>query len=124
MIVIVIVCGGRDYRGRAFLFSYLDGLHALLPFTLLRHGDARGADTLASQWARSRGVAEDPHPALWYPRPGKLDRGAGFKRNAEMAALGADVCIAFPGGNGTADMCSRAAASGILVIEPGKNPGE
>lgn len=115
--MIVLVCGGRDYRDRRRVFDYLDTVHELLsPITLVRHGDARGADTLADQWAAARGIARDPHPANWYPAPGRLDRSAGFSRNADMAALPTDLCVAFPGGNGTADMIRRATAAGIDVV--------
>jgi predicted Rossmann-fold nucleotide-binding protein len=40
---------------------------------------------------------------------------AGHYRNQEMADTGADLCIAFPGGRGTADMVRRAAAAGIEI---------
>lgn len=115
--MIVLVCGGRDYRDRRRVFEFLDAVHDLAgPITLIRHGDARGADTLADEWAAARGVPRDPHPANWYPQPGRLDRSAGFARNARMAKLPMDLCIAFPGGNGTADMARRAEAVGILTL--------
>jgi hypothetical protein len=36
-----------------------------------------------------------------------------------MADLGAELCIAFPGGNGTADMVHRAEKAGIEVDRVG-----
>ena len=47
----VIVCGGRNYSDRKRVFTTLDALHAETPITVLMHGDARGADALADDWA-------------------------------------------------------------------------
>jgi hypothetical protein len=55
------------------------------------HGGARGADSMAEQWARQIGVRTEVHRANW-KRDGM--RG-GFKRNEEMVNLGADRCLAF-----------------------------
>ena len=105
----VIVCGGRDYTDRvtvARVLGVFSGNYVLV------HGSARGADDLAAQvWLEWRGRTE-PHPADWEAH-GKV---AGFIRNEEMAKLGADVCVAFPGGRGTEDMVRRAKNYGIPVV--------
>ena len=75
------------------------------------HGDARGADRLAADVAMSHGFWVEAHPAQW-TRDGNA---AGPKRNEMLAKLGADLCIAFPGGRGTADMVRRAEKHGIPV---------
>lgn len=49
--MIVLVCGGRDYTDAKYLNRRLDELHAKLRFTHLIHGNAKGADTLADDWA-------------------------------------------------------------------------
>jgi len=41
--MIAIVCGGRDYTDEARIFEALDELHASSPFTLIKHGAARGS---------------------------------------------------------------------------------
>ena len=110
----VIVCGGRDYEDRARVFAALDSLHAKRPITTIVHGDARGADSLAKDWALERGIDQEAHPADWR----KLGEVAGPLRNDRMASLGADGCVAFPGGRGTADMVRRAEANGIKVWRP------
>lgn len=63
------------------------------------HGNARsGADKHAANWVRwAQGqqpaikIAEESHPARWH----EFGKAAGFRRNAEMVALGAYLCLAF-----------------------------
>jgi hypothetical protein len=110
----VIVCGGRDFEDRDGLFQAMDAVHKATPITMVVHGAARGADALAGEWAASRGMAVKASPADWK----RYGRSAGPRRNQEMADAGADLCIAFAGGIGTADMCGRAAAAGIKVMRP------
>ena len=52
----VLVCGGRDFDDAGLMISVLDRLHAQKSFTVLIHGDARGADRMAGQWAKRHGV--------------------------------------------------------------------
>lgn len=110
----VIVCGGRKFEDRARVFAALDLAHGRRPITTVVHGDAPGADRLAKEWAQAREVEQEAHPADWK----KLGPVAGPVRNDRMASRGADGCIAFPGGTGTADMCRRAQAAGIPVWRP------
>lgn len=114
----MIVTGGRDFGARAFLFEALDGLHREHPITLLRHGDARGADRLADQWAYLRGVPRDPMPAEWERYRDRKPNPAGPIRNAAMLARSpVDLVIAFEGGSGTADMVRQALAAGVKVAD-------
>ena len=50
------VTGGRDFTDKKAVFSTLDRVNRKRPITLLIHGGARGADTLASSWATSRKI--------------------------------------------------------------------
>jgi hypothetical protein len=110
----VIVCGGRDYRDKARVHAALEAAHAKAPIGVLVHGGASGADLIAMYWAKGRGILREEHPALWDDH----GHGAGPLRNQAMADAGADGCIAFPGGRGTADMVQRAQAAGIPVWRP------
>lgn len=112
--MIVLVTGGRAYRDAATVARTLSAL----PITRLVHGGATGADRLAAEWARANGIADTPCPARWRDRDGTFDRAAGFKRNAEMLAQERPaLVVAFPGGNGTADMVARARRAGVAVLE-------
>jgi uncharacterized protein (DUF58 family) len=110
----ILVCGGRDYADARALGAELDALHAGNPVTDLIHGAARGADSLAAAWARSRGISIRPFPADW-DRHGKA---AGFLRNVRMLREGRpDLVVAFPGGRGTAHMVGLARRAGVAVLE-------
>lgn len=109
----VLVCGGRDFTDRAFLFESLDMLDARHgPFTKVIHGAAKGADTLAQAWAVARDRAQVAYPADW-----SKGKSAGPRRNAEMLCERPDLVIAFEGGSGTRDLTEKARAAGFKVIE-------
>lgn len=109
------VCGGRDYDNRDLVYQTLDKLLKNVPpwkELILVHGDARGADSLAASWAKDRGISDEPHPADW----NKHSKGAGPIRNREMLKAGIDFLVAFPGGNGTADMINICQNAGVRVM--------
>jgi hypothetical protein len=112
----LIVCGGRDYADSRAIYWALDQVRAKRGVRLIRHGGARGADAIAGDWAKQAGVPVEVYEADWEMH----GKAAGPVRNQAMADAGADGCIAFPGGRGTADMIRRALAAGIKVWEPEK----
>jgi len=116
--VIVIVTGGRDYAGTG-LVEALDEVLAKHPGLVLYVGDARGADARARAWAESRGVPCREFAANW-----SLGPAAGPTRNAIMVSSAANfarmdpaLCLAAPGGRGTADCVERCRKAGIEVRE-------
>ena len=127
----VLVCGGRNYGltwdestlqwlinepARAFLRSTLTDLHAQRAFTLLIHGAARGADTLAEFWAITHRVRPQAYAADWK----RLGRSAGPRRNEHMLVDGKPMLVvAFKGDNGTKNMIDIARRAGVEVITPG-----
>lgn len=115
--MIVIVCGGRDYTNKARVYKALDAAHDARPITLLIQGYARGADKLARQWAIDRGVPFHDEPADW----NRYDKAAGGIRNSKMLTLDPEACIAFPGGDGTADMVKKSRRAGLTVWQPYRN---
>ncbi len=133
---IIIVTGERDWRDRETIYRVLD--EELLLFTqgignpanfILRHGVAEGADWIANDWARERGVTVERFPAQWKdPVTGAYDASAGPRRNRDMAKKEprAHKVLAFWSGkmrvkfgkteySGTLDMIKAALAEGIPV---------
>lgn len=140
----ILVCGGRDFANPIpydhssenkpamdeykFLFRTLDRVvdergwnyppdptgHNYLPDVTIISGKARGADSAAIDWAIVNWCPVLEFPADWK----KHGRAAGPIRNQEMLDIGKpDLVIAFPGGDGTADMVRRSKKAGIEVLE-------
>lgn len=100
---------------------------------LVIHGDARGIDRIADEWAVSRRgrwpVNVERYPADWDTH----GRAAGPIRNAQMRdrllalqAEGWDVCVAaftddITQSRGTAGMCRLACAAGLPVTVFGRD---
>jgi hypothetical protein len=109
----VLVCGGRDYFNSKRLESVLDTIDAEKAITAIVHGAYRGADLLAQAWALKREVVYIGVPAKWR----RMGPRAGPERNQRMLDDWGpfDLVVAFPGGDGTADMVRRASAAGVQV---------
>lgn len=104
----LLVTGSRTWRDEAVVRRTLQGIYDRIdgPEGILIHGTAMGLDSLASTIWMELGGAVEPHPADW-DRWGKR---AGYVRNAEMVATGADVCLAFIRNNSRgATMCAKLA---------------
>ena len=110
-----LICGGRDFTDAAMMRNAMGDLIRMRGVPdLVVHGGARGADALAGDWARSMGVRVHAEPAKW----GKHGKAAGPLRNQKMLDLfRIDFVVAFPGGDGTADMVARSRKAGIDVAE-------
>lgn len=110
----VIVCGGRFYNDANRMFVLLDHFRAAYGISVVIHGAAKGADSLADQWAKSRGIPVIAKPAQW----DKFGKSAGFKRNWQMLHdQGAEYVIAFDGGTGTKNMVDIANKAGVPVAD-------
>jgi predicted polyphosphate/ATP-dependent NAD kinase len=110
--LVVLVCGGRDYTDWFRLRDELDDLAILHGVRRIVHGNACGADNLAMNWAEWRNIPQGKYPADWKQH----GNAAGPIRNQQMLdSEHVDLVVAFPGGDGTADMVRRARAAGIPV---------
>ena len=89
----VLITGSRDWQdvdavATAMLQVHKD--HGPRP-TLVSGACPSGADKIAEGIAEWLGWPVERHPADWEQH----GRSAGLRRNAEMVALGADLCLAF-----------------------------
>lgn len=124
----VLICGGRDfndwngfaramatvgdqgYLGRS---EYAPGGDARRREITIIHGAARGADTMAAEWADDYGYPVEAYPADWDTH----GRSAGYIRNAKMLEEGKpDLVISFPGGKGTKMMIDLATKAKVLTL--------
>lgn len=113
----ILITGSRTWTDKTtiataisdYLTSTGTTITTASPFPVVVHGAAHGADQLADQLARTWGWTPEPHPADWHHH----GRSAGYRRNAAMVRLGADVCLAFihhhsPGATHTANLAQHA----------------
>ena len=113
--MILTVTGGRNVCGaiwRIKIWAELDSW----PIALLRHGGARGFDTICAQWAAARGISCQAYAADWAAN----GPAAGPIRNQRMieAVPRADMLLAGPGGPGTTDCVRKARNVGIPIHQP------
>ena len=112
----VLVTGSRTWEDYELVSRVLAGIartelthRPREQFTLVSGACPKGADAMAEDLAEKLGYHIERHPADWNTH----GKRAGFVRNAEMVALGADVCIAFikdgsKGATMTADLAEKA----------------
>jgi len=107
----ILVCGGRDYIDERKVFAVLHDYKGKV--SVLIHGCAKGADTIAGTWALINNVEVLRFKADW----DRFGKAAGPKRNKRMLDEGhPDLVIAFPGGAGTTNMITQAHAANVQVI--------
>lgn len=108
-----LVCGGRLYSELSYFNSMMDSLRERFDITKIVHGAATGADSLADVWAHRNHIPVTAYSADWK----NIGKAAGIVRNQKMLdEEDPDLVIAFPGGRGTEDMCSRAREAKITVL--------
>lgn len=111
----VLVTGSRTWTNFQLVRDELSKLATPDNFLTVVHGACpTGADAAADLWASQNAWINERHPADWARYKG----AAGYRRNAEMVALGADICLAFirggsRGASHTADLAEKA---GIVTL--------
>jgi hypothetical protein len=107
-----LVTGSRDWRDKTKLVDALDLALAFNPNMRLIHGGAAGADRLAHDWAKERGVpVQSFAPDYSRPSPQRY-----HERNDRMLAL-ADQVVAFWDGEsrGTKSVIDKARQRGLRL---------
>jgi len=129
----VLICGGRYFSDYQAVREELRRIERdQQPFTYIIQGECpTGADKMARIYADKHRIPctsefrpdwdnlDVPGARIKRNRLGKLyNANAGPDRNKRMMDEGKpDLVVAFPGGDGTADMVRKAKAAGIEVIE-------
>jgi hypothetical protein len=116
----ILVCGSRTYNNHDTINTVLTGLYATHGRFTLIHGAAKGADTLADEWANNTLCATVRVPANWELH----GKSAGPIRNKQMLDYGPHLVVAFVDkplheSRGTNHMVTIARAAGVrtLVLE-------
>lgn len=116
----VAVIGSRTFDDKEMLYKYLSTRKDKIK--VIVSGHARGADSLAEQFAIDYGIPYLVFPALWHdPETGIFSKGAGMRRNAWIIR-NSDVIIAFMqkgGSRGTQNSIDTAKMMGkpVQIIE-------
>lgn len=109
----IIVTGGRSFKDRTLIYQVLSEYDGQDPKPIMLHGACpTGADEIASTLAHDLGWTVVPYKPRYDLYPPHL---APLMRNKAMAYTGADLCLVFPGGTGTAHMADQARRAGITI---------
>ena len=110
----IAVTGGGNYADAAELDRILTAVDKKHTIACLIQGGAPGADTLAADWARERGIPVTTFPADWTTH----GKAAGPIRNEKMLREGdVHAVVAFKGRDGTQNCVDTARKMGIPVWE-------
>lgn len=110
---VAVVCGGRYLKPSIRLVSRLTKELVENNVQEVIQGGAPGGDEFGKAVAKAIGLKCDRQfDADW----NSYGKSAGPLRNEKMSNV-ADICIAMPGGRGTADMVSRMRAKNKIVVE-------
>ena len=103
-----IIAGGRDFNDTNLFNLAIK----TLPITEVISGCARGADTLAIDWANKNNIPLIKYPADW----NTYGKSAGYIRNIEMLK-NAEQLLAFWDGysKGTEHMIKQATKKGLRI---------
>jgi hypothetical protein len=98
----VIIAGSRSIIDMSIVLKAIQQSH--FNITEVVCGEAKGADTLGKEWAKSSNIPIKSFPANWY-RNGAYNPKAGFERNHIMGDYAdAVICIWDGQSGGTKDM--------------------
>lgn len=88
----VAIIGSRSFSDKERMKKFL--INNKEKIEIVVSGGASGADKIGTDTCNELGIPYIVFPAEWYDKNGKLDRGAGFKRNWSIVKF-ADLVVAF-----------------------------
>lgn len=114
----VLICGSRTWSDLETIKRYM---RTLPHDTVIIHGAAKGADSIAGNIAECWGMAVKAYPAQW----NRYHKAAGPIRNKQMLVEGKpDLVVAFTldihKSKGTANMVMQARNAGVPVEVHGR----
>ncbi len=111
----VVVVGGRELRSQRSVWQALDRAHRHKSIAVLVHGGTPGAEELAADWARDKGIRVIACPADW----ARDQETAALKRHKRMIEeFDPDGVIILPGAVFGDDLAARAGAARVPVWRP------
>ena len=110
----IIVCGGRDFTNYPLLEERLNSFRNYVnhEVSLIVHGGASGADSLANAYAINYNIPYQVFPAQW----DVFGKSAGIRRNEHMLGTNPDYVIGFYGGKGTSHMIRISKQAGVRTF--------
>jgi hypothetical protein len=111
----ILVCGSRNWKDEKGEIKKF--INSLPENAIIVEGAAKGADSLAAEYAKNRGLRVNEFPANWDAH----GKAAGFIRNKEMLEDGyPNVVVAYSKNlktsKGTLDMVTQSMKAGIPVF--------
>lgn len=112
----VLITGDREWTDKKAIEEIINLVsddNNLNYLIAIIHGGARGADTIAGEYAKSLGLKVIERKANWK----KYGKAAGPMRNSKMLKLKPDICFGFhndiKNSKGTRGMLKKAKKAGI-----------
>jgi len=109
----VLICGDREWENAKPIKEFIENLPKS---TIIIHGAAKGADTIAGRVATSLGMEVKVFPADW-----SIGKRAGPIRNTQMLVEGKPDAVVYfhnnlEGSKGTKNMVEQAEKAGVKVM--------
>jgi len=108
----IALSGGLDYNDHHSIWNALDTIYKKYPDMVLLHGGSpKGAEHIASLWAKNRNVTQ----ILFTPDWDKDKRAAPFRRNDRMLETVPTGCVVFPGSGVQDNFTDKARKLGLKM---------
>jgi len=110
----IALTGGYDFQDHQAVWTALDRVHAKHPDMVLIHGGSpKGAEHIASLWARERKIAQ----VAFKPDFNRFKNAAPFRRNDQMLEILPIGVIVFPGNGINDNLADKARKMGIPLFD-------